>query len=595
MNNSAIEHAQSIAPLAQRVLAEQIKIIILQTPQAVAAPAALAVISALVLWNQAAQIPMLATIFLIYVTLFWWLTFYWRYKRDNPPAADVHQWADGATLRTAALGCCWGAYSLVIFVPDSIAYQSFDVAFMYGLAAGAVVADGPHYRTFVAFVVPTLLPVSLRCFFEGTPASLGVGMAGLVGLLYNLYAGLNSYRITATAIQTRFENMELVHELEQQKELAERARAQAEAANQSKSRFLAAASHDLRQPVHALGLFVSVAKQLTTEPERGLIIDRIEASVGSLAALFDSLLDISRLDAGILQPQIKTVALAPILLKLAAEYAPEAHEKKLKFRVHCPDLAIRSDPLLFERVFRNLLTNALRYTKSGGILVTCRKRGGCARVEVWDTGIGIPPEKQAQVFEEFYQIGNPERDRRNGVGLGLSIVKRIAALLQHPMHLASRAGQGSRFSIDVPIDANSSEESGQPAQLTYDNETVLFGVVIVVIDDEADILAAIDLLLKNWGCLVIAADSGAQASDKLQAEGIVPDIILSDFCLREDETGISAIWALRATFGTGIPALLVTGDIATERLRDAAASGVEILHKPLNAEKLKRALIKMLV
>ena len=192
------------------------------------------------------------------------------------------------------------------------------------------------------------------------------------------------------------------------KETAEQARAEAEAANQSKSRFRAAASHDLRQPVHALGLFVATAQQPTTDV------------------------------AGILQPQIKSVALAPILRKLAAEYRPEADERRLKFRVRCPELAIRTDPLLFERMIRNLLANVLRYTKNGGIRLACRMRGAVARVEVWDTGIGIAPEKQAQVFEEFYQIGNPERDRHNGVGLGLAIVKRIAALVAHRVNLTSR-------------------------------------------------------------------------------------------------------------------------------------------------------------
>ena len=594
MSSSQVERAQLVTPLAQRVLAEQIKIVILQSPAALAAPAAIAAVSPIVLWNKVDHVPLLATIALIYFTLFWGLTFYWRYKRSNPSAADAKLWARDAVVRTAAHGCAWGAYSLTIFVPDSIAYQGFAVAFMYGLTAGAVASDGSHYRNFVAFAVPALLPIVLRCFFEGTLASTGVGLAGLIGLLHSLYAARTSYHMTATSIRTRFENNDLVRELERQKETAEQARAEAEAANQSKSRFLAAASHDLRQPVHALGLFVAAAQQPTTDVERRLIIDRIDGSVRSLAALFDSLLDISRLDAGILQPQIKSVALAPILRKLAAEYLPEADEKRLKFRVRCPELAIRTDPLLFERMIRNLLANALRYTKNGGILLACRMRGAVARVEVWDTGIGIAPEKQAQVFEEFYQIGNPERDRRNGVGLGLAIVKRIAALLAHRVNLTSRLYRGTRFSIDVPISAIYGDEPGQLTPLTYDDETVLFGAVIVIIDDEVDILAAVELLLKQWGCQVIAADCGTQATEKLKAEDAVPDFILSDYRLRDDETGIGVIQALRATYGGDIPALLITGDTAGERLRDATASGLEVLHKPLDADHLKQALIRLL-
>ncbi len=594
MSSSKVEHPQRFAPLAQRVLAEQIKIVILQSPAALAAPAAIAAVSPLVLWNKVAHVPLLITIFLIYLTLFWGLTFYWRYKRSNPPATDAEQWARESTIRTAAHGCCWGAYSLAIFVPDSIAYQGFAVAFMYGLTAGAVASDGSHYRNFVAFSVPTLAPIILRCFFEGTLASIGVGLAGLIGLLHSLYAARTSYHMTATSIQVRFENMDLVRELETQKETAEHARAQADVANQSKSRFLAAASHDLRQPVHALGLFVSAAKQPATEVELRLIIDRIDGSVRSLAALFDSLLDISRLDAGILQPQITSVALAPILQKLTDEYAPEAREKTLEFRMRCPNLAVRTDPLLFERMIRNLLTNALRYTKNGGILLACRMRGTYASVEVWDTGIGIAVEKQTQIFEEFYQIGNPERDRRNGVGLGLAIVKRIAELLQHPLHLKSQIGKGSCFGIEVPLSTTVAKESGELAPLADDDETVLFGAVVVVIDDEAEIVAALELLLKQWGCVVITADCSAQAYDKLHCDGVAPDLILSDYRLRGDETGIGAIKALRSTFGEQVPALLVSGDTAAERLRDATASGLAVLHKPVNPDQLKQVLIKLL-
>ncbi len=594
MNSSQVERAQLLTPLAQRVLAEQIKIVILQSPAALAAPAAIAAVSPLVLWNKVAHVPLLVAIFLIYLTLFWGLTFYWRYKRSNPPASDAKEWANDSALRTAAHGCSWGAYSLAIFVPDSIAYQGFAVAFMYGLTAGAVASDGSHYRNFLAFSVPTLAPIILRCFFEGTLASIGVGLAGLIGLLHSLYAARTSYHMTATSIQIRFENMDLVRELELQKETAERLRAEAEAANQSKSRFLAAASHDLRQPVHALGMFAAAAEHTSSDDERKMILSRIAESVGSLAALFDSLLDVSRLDAGILQPQIKTVALAPMLRKLATEYAPEARGKQLQFRIRCPELTVRTDPLLVERILRNLVTNALRYTNHGGILVACRKRGADARIEVWDTGIGIAAEKQSQVFEEFYQIGNPERDRRNGVGLGLAIVKRIAELLQHPLHLKSQIGKGSRFGIDVPLSTTVAKESGELAPVAEDDETVLFGAVVVIIDDEAEIVAALELLLKQWGCRVITADSRTQANEKLHADDLVPDFILSDYRLRENETGISVIQALRTTYGDGIPALLVSGDTAPERLRDAGASGLDVLHKPLNAELLKRALIKLL-
>jgi two-component system, sensor histidine kinase len=591
--SSSHNYSRLDGTLAQRVLAEQIKIVMRQAPKALAASVPLAAIGALVLWSDVAHGTLLAAIFLVCAASLWWLTFCMHYKR-NPRAIDLHDWTNGATLRSAILGCCWGIYSITIFVPNSVGYQAFDVAFMYSLTSGAVAARGAHYRSFAVFVLPTLLPVVILCFFEGTMSSAGVGFGGIIALLYTLFAGLSSNRVTETSIQIRFENLDLMRELEKQKEIAERERFQAEAANVSKSRFLAAASHDLRQPIHTLGLFVAAAKHPTTAQEHALIIDRIESAVGSLAALFDSLLDISRLDAGILQAQIKIVALRPILQKLATEYGLEANAKNLKFRFRCPDIAVRTDPLLLERMIRNLVSNALRYTNTGGVLVGSRRRGTHLRIEVWDTGIGIAPDKQGEVFEEFYQIGNAERDRRRGVGLGLAIVKRIAALLQHPIWLISRLGSGSRFGIDVPIAPIHGQEADLTNRIADDDESVLLGTVIVAIDDEADILAALELLLKQWGCVVFSADCGAQAQDKLQRAGVIPDFILSDYRLRNDETGVGAIQALRATYGDAIPALLVTGDTAVERLRDAAASGLDVLHKPVNADQLKQALIKLL-
>jgi two-component system, sensor histidine kinase len=593
MTDSATDKDQTAAPLSLKVLAEQLRIIIVQTPKSAGASAAMAIICALAFWNQVAHQPILVVMCMIFAVDLWWLAQYWRYKRSSSSAADAPTWATRTVLRASAHGSCWGAYSLAIFVPDSIAFQGFDVAFIYGLTSASVVATAPHFRTFIAFCIPALVPVIVRCFFEGTLSGLGVGLAGLVGLIFNLSAGFQSYRTTAAAIRIRLENMDLVRALEQQKAAAESARTQAEAASQSKSRFLAAASHDLRQPVHALSLFVSAAKQAGTEPQRKRIIEHIEKAVGSLAILFDSLLDISRLDAGILQAQLKTVALAPILRKIAAEHVPLASEKRLEFRVRCPDFIVHTDPVLFEGIVRNLLTNAMRYTQKGGILLSARKRGACARVEVWDTGIGIPPDKRSQVFEEFYQIDNPERDRGKGVGLGLAIVKRTAELLQHPLSLASRPGSGSRFGIDLPISALAQDPSTRSAAFAVDDEVLLFGMSVVVIDDEADIRAALELLLKQWGCQVIVADCCTQAHSQLQAREKTPDLILSDYRLRGAETGIDAIHTLRLTYGDEIPALLVTGDTAADRLRDVAASGLVVLHKPLNADQLKQALLKI--
>jgi two-component system, sensor histidine kinase len=589
-----VERATGATPWSNLALAEQLSAVLKQGPPFMAGTLVLSVGSAAIVWEHVPHAALVTMVVAINMLFFMWRSFYLRHQRDTPQAADVPKWVNGAALRAGIQGGFWGIYSLVIFVPGSIALQVVDLAIMFGLAAGALAVCGSLYRGLLMFAVPTLIPVTLRLFLEGTLAGVALGVIGLAAMGAIAHAGRTFSRIISTSIENRLENLALAGELEKQKQTAERALMLAEDANQSKSRFLAAASHDLRQPVHALSMFVAAAKQSRSEQERAAIIEHIDSAVGSLAAQFDSLLDVSRLDAGTLVPQLKTVMIAPILRKLSTEYGPEAGAKNLQLRLRCGDIAVRTDPILFERMIRNLVSNALHYTNSGGILIAARKRAASARIEVWDTGIGIAPEKQSQIFEEYYQIGNPERDRRNGVGLGLAIVKRIAALLEHPLHLTSRVDRGTCFGIEIPIKGVSTNNMESSTQAVYDAETVLFGVVIVVIDDEADILAAVKLLLTQWGCVVITAGCAAQAKEKLQAEDRVPDLILSDYCLHDNETGIGAIQSLRSIFGEGIPALLVSGNLDIGKLREATAIEFEVLQKPLNAEQLNHALIKIL-
>lgn len=574
------------ARLEQRLLAAQLRVIIGQSPQGVATPALLGAISAALVWQSAPRVPLLVTLTCLFVTLTTWVLFYRHFKRVGIDDRDAERWASRTFWQTLAHGLCWGAYSLVAF-PASATYQSLLVAFMYGLVAGDVVVDGPHFKTFVAFAVPTLLPVVVRCFVEGTVVSVASGAAGLVGLGQGMFAALSSSRVNEQAILARFENQALLEEVEKQKEQALEARSRAEAANREKSRFLAAASHDLRQPMHALRLFASAALGTTSDAERKQIVERIDGSVASLSALFDSLLEVSRLDAGALEPRLVTVRLRPLLAELTAEHASAAREKGLILRVHARDFNVRTDPVLLGRLLRNLLSNALRYTERGGVLLACRRRGNKARLEVWDTGVGIPPELQTQVFDEFFQIGNPERDRRNGVGLGLSIVARIAALLGYGVEVASRVGQGSRFAVELLLhDAPESEKTTRKLP----NDGALFGVLVVVLDDEPEILSAMSLWLRQYGCHVVAAESLAQARAQLATEGATPDLLITDYRLRDGETGMNAARELRAEHGADLPVLIVTGDSSV----DISGAGLKLLKKPVAREQLEQAMLELL-
>jgi CheY-like chemotaxis protein/two-component sensor histidine kinase len=337
--------------------------------------------------------------------------------------------------------------------------------------------------------------------------------------------------------------------------------------------------------MHALRLFASAALGTDDDGERRRIVEKVDASVASLSALFDALLEVSRLDSGAIQPELHTVSVKELLAELGAELGASAREKGLTLRVRAVDAALRTDPVLLGRILRNLLSNAIRYTERGKVLLAARRRGERLRLEVWDTGVGIPDSLQAQVFEEFFQVGNPERDRRKGVGLGLSIVARLTALLGYRVELRSRVGHGSRFSIELPL--GTGPASSKPV-LTPLDESALLGALVVAIDDEPDILLALELVLKQSGAMVVTAESAAQALERLSAIGRAPDVVVSDYRLRDGETGPGAIHRLREEYGAELPALIVTGDGAAE------TGELLTLRKPVERDELERALIQLL-
>ena len=367
---------------------------------------------------------------------------------------------------------------------------------------------------------------------------------------------------------------------------------QLELANTYKSRFLAAASHDLRQPLHALNLFVG---QLHAEPdpaERSRLVARIDAAVIAMNELFSALLDMSRLDAGMLELNVTEFPVERLLAQMETTFAEAAREKGLRLSVAPSGAWVRSDFILLERILLNLISNAIHYTTRGGIVIGCRRRGECLRLDVWDSGIGIPEDHQQNIFREFYQLADPERDRRGGLGLGLAIVDRLGRLLNHPVELTSRPGKGSRFSVSVPIVAKR-----LPARAPVPPATItdpVSGKLVVVIDDDALVLDGMRGLLRSWGCEVVTEVSENGALARLAELGQQPDLIISDHRLADGKTGIEAIDRLRGTLGIAIPAFLISGDTGPERLREARASGYHLLHKPVTPMKLRAMLNRFL-
>jgi signal transduction histidine kinase/ActR/RegA family two-component response regulator len=402
------------------------------------------------------------------------------------------------------------------------------------------------------------------------------------GALRRLEEGVNDM---ASKLQSAREDLEgriaaATSQLLQKKDEAERA-------NQAKSRFLAAASHDLRQPMHALSLFVAQLAQQAHPPGTRDLIRNIEASVDALDDLLHSLLDISKLDAGIMVPNVSVFPLDNLLERLGHDYGNTAREKGLRFRVVPSGVWVRSDPLLLERILLNLVANAVRYTDHGAILIGCRRRGEHLRIEVRDSGIGIPQESQQVIFEEFVQLQNPERDRGKGLGLGLAIVDRLAWLLGHTVHLRSRPRRGSVFAVEVRI-ARPQEVGSAATQAAGSN--LLAGRSILVVDDDAMVRESLAGLLESWGCTVTTAESEDEVVDACPREGERPDLMVCDFRLREGLDGIALIDKLRNRCGCVLPTILVTGDTDAQVAQRAAEAGLPLLHKPVRPAKLRAAM-----
>ncbi len=366
-----------------------------------------------------------------------------------------------------------------------------------------------------------------------------------------------------------------------------RAKDQAERANRAKSRFLAAASHDLRQPVQSLFFFATaLSDQMRRQPTGHATVEAMQQALEALKRLLDGLLDISKLDAGVVKPVPTVLALQPVFDRLAAEYRPQAARKGLDLRIVATGLHVRSDAMLLERILRNLLDNALRYTPGGRILLGARRCGGDIHVTVCDSGIGVPPERREEIFEEFTQIGNPERDRERGLGLGLAIVRRLSALLEHPLTLRSELGRGSAFTVAVPrAEAPPVPAPAPKASLPRDPERPS---LVLVIDDEVIILMGLRAMLEGWGYEVIAATAEEEAIGLLEKDGRRPDLVLADYRLRQGKTGPEALRAVHAHFNAAIPSIILTGDTAPERIVEAQRSGFSILHKPVSAHHLRK-------
>ncbi|MGR0188146.1 ATP-binding protein [Azospirillum aestuarii] len=374
----------------------------------------------------------------------------------------------------------------------------------------------------------------------------------------------------------------------------QRAKEEADEANRAKSKFLAAASHDLRQPMQSMFLFTGILHRFISDEQGQRSLEMLERGLDTLKGLLDSLLDVSRLDAGAVDPRVEPFALNSLLDEIAASYAPILESKKLAFRIVQDRAAtVRSDRVLLGRMVRNLLENAVKYTERGAVQIAVRTlddtaQGALARIEVSDTGIGIPPDQLTRIFAEFHQINNPERDRARGLGLGLAIVQRLSAILDHPVEVKSQPGRGSVFAITVPVAAVEAPLPPPPTTSLFTGGRDAPRALLV--DDDAIVLLGLRDMFREWGYEVLIAGSADEAVAKVEADGRTPDVMLVDYRLREGRVGTEAVVRVRAMAGWDVPAMILTGEAGPECETDAAAHGLEVVRKPVTPRQLRRVL-----
>lgn len=521
--------------------------------------------------------PALAVLYIVTLVRTWLI---WRYHR-TPGRQDIRAWGRGQTIGGTVAGVCWGAANTAMLAYVSTELQLFILTVVTVAAAASAAESFTYPPPSRGFIIASLGPVIVWLLTVGDRLHYILALMLAIFVPMVLWQGLKRNRVFIEAQQLRFRNEALANELTIQRDAAEQA-------YHAKARFLAAASHDLRQPMQALTIFHELLRNEAQTTRGGDLLANAQQAADAMGMLLETFLDISKLDAKVIKPACRAFSVQALFAEMEREFAPIAELKGLRLNVHPCSASIVSDPVLLGQVLRNLLANAIRYTPSGRVLIGCRRREDQLAIAVLDTGIGIAADEHTAIFGEFYQVGNEARDRRQGLGLGLAIVDRIVHLLDHPLTLRSEPGRGSCFVVTVPLAAG-------PAQAQPESEPVrglgsFAGRRIAVIDDDEAIRTGMEDLLRAWGCEVTVAGSIAECL-RLVDSGQVPiDGLISDMGLPDPDNGIDAIAAFRRLYGPTLPALLVTGDTSTAALQAAKAEGLIMLHKPIKPARLRAAL-----
>jgi signal transduction histidine kinase/CheY-like chemotaxis protein len=542
----------------EKILAGVIASVYRQVPQSVLGSIVLGFALVAVFWNTHNQNVLVAWFTAMLVESLVRLRIARAFTKSTDAFERVHTWASWWVALAASAGVLWGAAGVLFFSPQEPTQQLVLVAVILGVAFGSLTLYATHRPALFFFLPLALLPLVGRMIAEQDPAYYTASIVMLAVFGFASFFGRNFGEAMFESVKNNYENEVLVGQLMTEKRVADDARRDAENATRSKTQFFAAASHDLRQPLQAIGIYVSLLKKRVQGPAEPLVAN-LSSAVESLSKLVEELLEISRLDSGAIQPRVQQVLLDDMFKALEQEFTPMAANKGLELRVRRCGAAIESDPLLLLRVLRNLLANAIKYTPKGGVLLAARPRGGVMSIEVWDTGAGIKQQELDRVFEEFYRGESGKSEGGGGgFGLGLSIVKRICGVLGHPLIVTTRPGSGTVFRVEAQL-------SSQPRRRARAPEPVevvlraLTGYTVVVLEDNEEILNSMTRLLRSWGADIISSISfNASLVKKLSLRPRI-DLILADQNLGNSTiSGVEAAFRIRELVGFPVPVVMLT-------------------------------------
>lgn len=505
-----------------------------------------------------------------------------RYGRAPPANRDIGGAVRNLCVTQAVSGAVWGLSPWLFFPVGDLALVSLMMLMLLCMSSLGTVALSSYRLALLAFNIPIFTGLATALFWQmqGMTSVLAVG--SLIYFYSNMRYGFKQNQLLNDSLRARFENEQLAQTLSHQIQLVEKA-------SLEKTRFFASASHDLRQPLHSLGLFGSaIHARLKDTPDEALASNLMHC-VDALESSFSAMLDVSKLDAGVVEVKEQPTGLAEVFRRLQAAFGRQAEAQGLSLRFNPAGKWVLADASLLERLLGNLVHNAIKFTATGGVTLLARTRGSQVSIEVWDTGQGMQAQEHSRIFDEFYQVGNQERDRARGLGMGLAIVRRLSDLMRAPLRVASKPGRGSVFKLLLPA-CTPAQLPQVPAASRSSAFRALTGLRVLVVDDEATVRDSTSAALRLYGLQVEVADGMAQARGVVQRLNGSLDALITDYRLCNGKDGIDLVAELTSVLGRPLPTLLITGDTAPDRVRQAGASGLRVLYKPVRVSDMVEAL-----